>query len=84
MPVVRGSGYNLTGATPAVSSWGANIFPASPGSNTWHMYVTNYLPAPHPPPLLWQPRQRLESVASYLCYPNYAEVRYIDDAITFL
>lgn len=42
MPVVRGSGYNLTGATPAVSSWGANIFPASPGSNTWHMYAAEF------------------------------------------
>ena len=55
LPVVHGSGYNLTGQTPPISSWGANIFPAPKGSLTkgdtgmadpdvdiWHMLAAEF------------------------------------------
>eukprot|EP01048_Picozoa_sp_COSAG05_P010827 COSAG05_NODE_978_length_6327_cov_7.588150_3_plen_435_part_00 len=44
LPAVPGSGYNLTGQNPAVSSWGANIFPSSgdPNSMSWVMYVSEF------------------------------------------
>lgn len=42
LPVERGSGYNLTGAKPPVSSWGANIFPAGRNEDEWHMYAAEF------------------------------------------
>lgn len=52
LPAVRGSGYNLTGKALPISSWGANIFPATAdgtqvhagggAATTWHMYVSEF------------------------------------------
>eukprot|EP00041_Stephanoeca_diplocostata_P038457 m.1517851 g.1517851 ORF g.1517851 m.1517851 type:complete len:1260 (-) comp25219_c0_seq4:160-3939(-) len=50
LPVVRGSGYNLTNQDPPVNSWGANIFPADDttdasrynSTSTWHMYAAEF------------------------------------------
>jgi hypothetical protein len=44
LPVRHGTGYNLTGSTPATSSWGANIFPSSSDtmSQTWHMLASEF------------------------------------------
>lgn len=39
-PAEKGTGYNLTGANPPISSWGANIFEADDGA--WHMYAAEF------------------------------------------